>query len=236
MKSLLLDIPFYTQNNNQWRGDCGFAVMGCLANRTVAQVIAATGLPTNENLTFHHLYFGLRYFGIAYTYKKELTPDVIRGELAQKRPLILLVNYTRLPETLKAKNYDGSHWVLAVGFTDNAIIVHDPLSAAGAVSWPDNALKIAMSDITYFQIPKQGLVIQKKYPILQGQIAPALQAVAVDLTAELDAQTRKATTYESYLYQLYQALDTKGPISENTQGKAIARAMLRKPFANPAIE
>lgn len=220
-----LNIPFYSQKENKYRNDCGAAVIACLADRPVDDVLRCVGIENNRQFAFNDMYFGLRYFGLRYLFRNNLTPDSLRLQLDLDYPVILLIAYDALPKDLQAIRFAGTHWCLVTGYEGDLFYVHDPLRTAaegGHQIWPADALYAAMQDRRHGNLPCQGLIVQRPYPI---SVKSEMQAMASDLTAELARVVERNRILENYLYQLYQALNINRAVSEEAQGQAVARAM-----------
>ena len=236
-----LDIPFYSQRHNRDLNDCGPAVLACLLDRPIDDILKAIEQPKDQPMSFHHFYYALRYFGLAYSYSSNLTPDNIVGLLDQGQAVIMLLTYGRLPAELKATSFDGSHWALAVGHDENHIFVHDPLRTSdegGFQPWDKGSLKAALNDTSINQVPRQGLIIRRVWPSLpagaeESGINGRLLETAGALAAELQKLTERNVLLEGYLYQIYQALDIKEAVSETAQTRAVTRAMLRTKRGKP---
>jgi len=79
--------------------------------------------------------------------------------------VILLLSCGRLPKryTSQFTTFKGAHFVLAVGYDDEQIFVHDPLNKQGAnVSFFFHEIDFAMAQSGGRNLPYQGMSIVKR--------------------------------------------------------------------------
>jgi hypothetical protein len=225
-----LNISFQSQTGNQFKRDCGPAVLGCLVNQPVADVLSRTGLQANEEFSFQSFYYGLRYYGLPFVYHNDLSAELLRQALAAGNPVIVLLNYGRLAKDLQATAYNGRHWTLVTGYNlkRRLFYVHDPLRTAeeGPQEWPEAELIAAMGDVRHGNLPNQGLIIKRTFlqteETVLRRVSDASQAVA----AEMKRVSEENLVLHNYLTQLYQQLDVSGSVGDpEAQGQALAKVL-----------
>lgn len=218
-----LQINFVSQQNNTIRNDCGAAAVAmCASNAgaavTTDDVLRAIEQPKDKALHFQDMYQALRAFGLRFEYVRPLHLPDLRRWLANGNPVIALVGYGQLPPEHKAqRNFDGAHFVLVVGYTPDAFLVHDPLwpDARGAYrEWSVEVMGTALLRPGWGNQPLQGIVVQRPFPIIEPEMAELGLAVSAALSSAV------AT---SYLEKLLDAMAIEpGPLDERV-GHALAR-------------
>lgn len=68
-------------------------------------------------------------FGLALHIRAQQTLDALVSEINAGRPVIALVHRLKLKPTFNG--FQGSHFVVACGYTSDHIVIHDPLSGVG---------------------------------------------------------------------------------------------------------
>jgi hypothetical protein len=128
-----------------------------------------------------HLRRGLRYYGMQSEYER-LAAFEIRDYVGQGKPVVCLINYGALPPELRRADYDGAHYVLAVGYDRDCIMVHDPLGSdeTGAyIPYPDSVLHRSMRDVPGNTYDYQCLVVDVRWlevePVDEEGLPPSLQ-------------------------------------------------------------
>lgn len=137
-----LSIPYVNQTDsdaNQLLNDCGIACVAMLAQAngqavTVDDMVTTDPgdpiIPDSDALisveTIRQL---CGAYGMEAKRETALDAEDVRVLIDQRRPPILLVDYGKLPERWKSGAF--GHFVLAVGYNEDAIIIHDPY-------WPDD--------------------------------------------------------------------------------------------------
>lgn len=176
-----------------------------LAGVSVDDVLAVINQKKDKPLDFFAMYAGLRAYGLPFEYVRPLHLPHIRQQLAEGKPVIALVGYGNLAPSEKAiVGFNGSHWVVVVGFDGDGFLVHDPL-------WPGNegayrrwgiaTLGAALAQPGGGSMPMQGIVVQKVF----DEVGQAIGSVE-----------------ELYLWQLYEAMGVTGDSREDMQGRALA--------------
>jgi hypothetical protein len=167
-----LNIKFQTQQNNKYWGDCGMAMIAMLADITIEEAYAASGLQPGIWANFNQLEHGLKNLKIDSNYAR-LNTHQIKNYLTVGWPVIALIDYGRLPNYLKNSAFDGAHFVLCVGFNALEIAIHDPLGndETGAFLHYNDSI---FSEVHY-RTPanynsNQCLVVQKSYAMPVAKI------------------------------------------------------------------
>ena len=115
-------------------------------------------------------------------------PDARRW-LANGNPVVALINYGRLPRSIRATDYAGNHYVILVGYEpDGAFWVHDPLwpGQEGAYQrWTDAQLGEAWAD-PIAAMPLQGIVVQRRF---RSRATTADVPLVVDVAGQQAAVT-----------------------------------------------
>ena len=170
---LLLAMPHKRQfgkDADERINDCFPACIAMLADITVdnAAIITQADHP-NQYVTIARGIQALRYYGIRSRYERPLTNDALRGYLAARQPVILLIKYAAVPSHLRGvPTFTGSHFILANGHDANGIFYHDPLQATGYSYLTDKQLERAMSAFDKFEnLPYQAVVIEQEYHELE---------------------------------------------------------------------
>ena len=216
-----LQIDFITQQSNAIRNDCGAACIAMVAGTSIDKALAAGHTKPGQPMHMTAIVDALTAYRLPHDYVRPLHLPHIRESLARGWPVIALVNYGRLPDGLKATDYDGNHYVVVTGFLRDAFLVHDPLwpDQRGAwVRWPDVVLGEALANPTDAQ-PMQGIVVRQEREISQPDMGELGLVVSTALAHG---------TVAVYLEQLYQAMEiAPGPLAER-QGHALARVQVWK--------
>lgn len=194
--SKVLAIPHLSQRGpgaDASSNDCGpavvaMAVSGLYEPIDVDTAGRACGQVKNQTTQFYQLINGLKRFGLETTLRNEMQangriyPVEIRDEIEKGNPVVLLVWYPSLTYR-KQIDYKGWHFVLAVGYEETGIIIHDPLfgeqwrKRGAFIRVHDNELKLAQVG-NGKNLPYQGLIIHAPTP-------PALvEADPGDMTEE----------------------------------------------------
>ena len=176
---MILDkIPHLAQvgpNADRSRNDCGPAcvamcVSGLVRPLTVDQSSLDCGQVRHSNTGFSHLMRGLGAHGLSTVLHNQFQPDGrlyatdIRAEIGKGNPVILLVHYDGLPYPKQDTRFHGWHFVTAVGFTDDEIVINDPLFWGNRqregrhIHVADTDIERAMS-FNQRNYPHQGLVV-----------------------------------------------------------------------------
>jgi hypothetical protein len=164
----LLDVEFVSQSGNKLRKDCGPACIAMLAENSLEMALEQSGGKENEALTRQQLITALEANKINSKKVAGLTPEQVRNQVKQNRPVILLINYGQLPKSLRqisVSNFD--HFVVAAGADETGIYLHDPLgtgSPGGYYTYlTDAELDKAMSKMAWNNDPRLGILIDKAY-------------------------------------------------------------------------
>lgn len=187
-----LQIEHITQNDNDLRGDCGPAVVAMLAGRTIEQALEACGLRPHQWATFGHLTRGLRYHAIHSTYIRGMQPPELRRHVVEGRPVVCLIDYSKLPAKLRALPYNGAHFILLAGVDDDNddLLVHDPLAAVGYLPYPGEVLAAAQQRVPGNTFDFQSLVVHRDYGPGDDTARDTINALRLELervTEERDA-------------------------------------------------
>jgi len=176
-----LSIPHVTQTGNAARNDCGPAVVAMLAGSTVEEAITACRVPANQSAHVGDIMRGLKYFGIQSKYDR-LHVAQIRGYLADGYPVICLIDYGRVPDSLRRSQYKGAHFVLACGYDAGSILVHDPLGSAetGAyIPYQDVLLSAVMRHVPGNYFNDQCLIVMGEYEAVEETaVSPGTEAAS----------------------------------------------------------
>ncbi len=129
-----LDVPWLGQNvgnEDDWsNSDCGPAgVTMWLRYRhvevTINRVSQATGLARGYRYTIpSHLIQAAQMFGLSLKRVVGLNVDLIRAQIDQQQPVIVLVHYGSLPKR-SDPNFSAGHFILVTGYDNENIIYHD---------------------------------------------------------------------------------------------------------------
>lgn len=160
-----LNIKFKTQQNNEYRGDCGMAMIAMLASTTIEEAYKASGLQPGMWGNFNQLESGLKKLEIDSNYAR-LQLREIENYLSVGWPVIALIDYGYLPKYLKNDPFNGAHFVLCIGFTSTKMIIHDPLGndETGAfLHYPNDVFNKVSYRTPGNYNTNQMLVIQKSY-------------------------------------------------------------------------
>ncbi|MEZ4591810.1 MAG: C39 family peptidase [Chloroflexota bacterium] len=185
-----LKIPFQTQQHNAARNDCGAACVAMVAGVTTDKVLQAISQPKHQPLLFDDMRRALSAYRIRSEHKRPLHLPDLRQILTSGRPVIALVGYDQLPAEHKAQpDFDGAHFVLVTGFTEDSFFVHDPLwpDERGAYrQWPMETMGLALLQPGWRNMPLQGLVVDQVREIAEpgmGELGTAVAAVMHETVA-----------------------------------------------------
>jgi hypothetical protein len=133
----ILDVPWLSQLGRGAEyavGDCGPACVAMLlrwrgtAGVAVDDVARATGRPAGF-VSAHvlDLIGAARRWGLGLWWAKGLALADLRREIEAGYPAIALVHYPSLPARVRYdKSYQECHFVVVMGWTDDAVLYHDP--------------------------------------------------------------------------------------------------------------
>ncbi len=177
-----LAIEHVSQRENRERNDCLPANVAMLTAVSLADVLnripdAQRGRPLpiwHKEPEMMDLYKLLRLFGLPHEYSGDLNPVVVRGWLSKRMPVLLLIGYSGLGG-YRQMDWEGDHYVTAVGYTAETILIHDPLGVDGAGSYaavPDEMLEAAMRNMDWpGNRGNQGVVVKRPYGlVLDGEL------------------------------------------------------------------
>lgn len=172
---ILLDVPYRSQeaqDAKKYGNDCGLACVAMIKqyrtgiNMSIDQLAAIrppAPFSKTTDLVAVGRKIGLRMETTDGSIGRVLSIGRIKAEIQLGNPCILLVCYERIPDRLNRK-YRGGHYILAVGFDDEQIIVHDPdwwgpLENEGAFRrYHESVITDAMRGCPgYFSISQQGV-------------------------------------------------------------------------------
>lgn len=166
--SIQLDIPHKPQQGTTVRNDCGLAVLGMLIDQNVDAVLVATRHAPDMPMTFHDIYSALSGFGLPFYYEGTLTIQRIEAVLIEHWPVIALIGYGPLPGKNKIISFNGSHFVLIVGFDSDWIYYHDPMGIDGGGGYSKISradLAAALAEPGWGHLPNQGIVVKRSYGV-----------------------------------------------------------------------
>lgn len=164
------------------RNDCGPAVVAMAVAGLTDQDVdvdaagRACGQKKDQTTQFYQLENGLRHYGLEAVLRNELQadgriyPEEIRAEIGKGNPVILVVWYPFLSYR-KQIDYKGWHFVLAVGYDETGIFIHDPLfgetwrQRGAFVHVPDAELKQAQVG-NGKNLPYQGMIVVSPAPLV----------------------------------------------------------------------
>lgn len=193
MTAVKLDIGYRSQLTNRISNDCGAAVVAALGDTSIEAALDGSGQERGKPLHFKHMYQALRSLSISYDYHRMWSIYDIVEAIRAGKPSILLVGYRHVSlEMRHDKQFDGSHFVVAVGYDEEnkLIFVHDPLwpGEAGAYRpWPEDVVIKAMSDPGWGNQPNQAILINRVYPFIED-MAPIVVTVE-ELEEDIDRLT-----------------------------------------------
>ena len=220
-----LQINFVSQQQQpgqrQIKNDCGAACLSALTGAPVEKIYQAAGLEPGNMMHMTQMLDTLTALRVPREHVRPLHLPDARRWLANGNPVVALINYGRLPRSIRATDYAGNHYVILVGYEpDGAFWVHDPLwpGQEGAYQrWTDAQLGEAWAD-PIAAMPLQGIVVQRPFLVLEATTADVLPLV-VDVAGQQAAV---------YLHQLLGAMEiAPGPLAER-QGHALARIQVWK--------
>ncbi|RMF82220.1 MAG: hypothetical protein D6737_02735 [Chloroflexi bacterium] len=141
---VFLDVPYYSQEASTAvysPNDCGPACVRMLigwdrlrkgqedpADLTIDDVTRAAGIGRSTSNTRQLRAVAQKYnLTLNYTDRaaNSMSIETIKREIDAGRPVLCLINYKYL--TKRQSDFDGGHFVLAVGYNDQEIILNDPL-------------------------------------------------------------------------------------------------------------
>lgn len=209
-----LAIPHLSQRGigADWsNNDCGPAAVAMATSGLTYEPIdvdmagAACGQVKGQTTQFYQLINGLKRFGLETTLRNEVQadgriyPDEIRAEVEKGNPVILVVWYPFLTYR-KQVDYKGWHFVLAVGYEEGGILIHDPLFGE---TWRERGAFIYVDDeeLKHAQVgngknlPYQGLIVHAPTPPVQVDVKTG-EAMAAELVRLHDEAEKWKKLYE----------------------------------------
>jgi hypothetical protein len=126
----------YDSDASVSRNDCGPTCLAMLINAhgvavTTDAVFRRTGVPAEAYISMAHLMRVGESYGVPLEYRRDLTLADLHNALDQARPAIALVHYGAFssiqPGVSTQSKFAGPHFVLAVGYEADFVLVHDPL-------------------------------------------------------------------------------------------------------------
>ncbi|MCB0043824.1 MAG: C39 family peptidase [Caldilineaceae bacterium] len=220
-----LNVNFVSQQQGpgerQIANDCGPACLSAITGAPIEKIYQVSGLEPGKTMHMQLMLNTLRAFRIPREHIRPLHLPDARRWLANGNPIVALINYGRLPRSIRATDYAGNHFVILVGYEpDGAFWVHDPLWPGQEDAyrrWTDAQLGEAWANPIEAG-GLQGIVIQRPFPVLEATTADVLPLV-------VDVAGQQATVY---LHQLLGAMEIEpGPLAER-QGHALARIQVWK--------
>lgn len=158
---VMLDVPFVSQLDNDANlrnNDCGpVSALMCWQYRlqqkgvpiprivTMDRLIDATPLASADKpLTRLQVVDFLEGLGVKAALTNNLTMTVIRTEIRGGRPIIALVAYKHI---VPADAFDGGHFLVVVGVSDQYVYVHDPYKGGANLRLPVAQFEQALADV-----------------------------------------------------------------------------------------
>lgn len=165
-----LSVPYVSQLGNIPANDCGPACCLMLIQErltraglrtmnalTLGTVLAFTPGKGDDTTTTHQLGNILVQFGMTPVITDTLTREAIRQNLERGVPSLVLVAYKHI---LPSDSFDGGHYVVVVGYSENGFWVHDPYHGGANLFIPNNQMERALTDVSPFASrPYQGVYI-----------------------------------------------------------------------------
>lgn len=131
-----LAIPWLSQIDDTAtyaRGDCAMACVAMILHSrlqhvTVDDVSRASGLLAGfVGASWVDAQQAAAHFGLRLDHAADVPLAAVLAELRAGRPVICLLNYQSIPRALRYNEpYNAGHFVLAVGFDNEHMLVHDP--------------------------------------------------------------------------------------------------------------
>jgi predicted double-glycine peptidase len=131
----LLGVPFRSQHDpdgDQHKSDCGPACVAMLLEYAGVRVDINTlareaGMSTTKRYTLPaDLIRAANLHGLKIERRTDCTIDMLRSAIALHCPPIVLIHYGSLGTLRQDRAWNGGHWVVVVGVSDDTIYVHDP--------------------------------------------------------------------------------------------------------------
>lgn len=157
-RAVLLDVPYVSQMSstaNYAINDCGAACVAMLAQAagyeaTVNEVYWLMGLAqTAKGALLNTLSKAMAHYDLRPDLRSGMTVDAIRELIDIRQATILLVEYDPVEAAhLHWGEIGGLHYVVAVGYDDGGITVHDPYFPGvdgAAIRWPDAVMDAALA-------------------------------------------------------------------------------------------
>ena len=168
-----LVVPFLSQlgpGASKNLNDCGPASVAMVANAVGSKITVDRSTEIcqqnrNKPTSISPLMTGMSSVGIKSDYVRPLKAERIKQEIDNGNPIVALVKYTHVPDRNKEfEHYEGSHYVVIVGYEDDMFEYHDPYHNGGGgayLTMTENELDAAMSKFgQYENMPYQGIVCQ----------------------------------------------------------------------------
>jgi hypothetical protein len=175
--TLRLKIAHYSQTGPgaTVANDCGPACVTAILRaygHTLESDSLYTKLPPekrNTFTTFADLRQIVRDFGVTLTYQEAPANTALTtliGHLNAGKPVICLVNYSLLvPED----PFDGGHFVVAVGYTPDAVLIHDPLKTSGPSTIPSATFLSAWGGFRKPDNPPFAMLVSDRALPIEGE-------------------------------------------------------------------
>jgi len=131
---MCLNVTYLSQQTNEIRNDCGPACAAMLINAYTSQVVTINDYYSQQNITPGGLQAVgdmrefMADFGVRSSWVTGCTFRNIQAWIDSKRPAIALIWYQPLVDAGLTYYKPGrfTHFVVIVGATDDAVIIHDP--------------------------------------------------------------------------------------------------------------
>jgi hypothetical protein len=150
---------------------------------TISDIEQAMG--RNDQLdTLEHLRYGLNELSVITHINNYMLDEDIGFLISQGKPVIALIHYAKVPARYKIdQQYQGYHYVCVVGYTDDAVIYHDPLGYAGCtVPWKDWDYFFTGQAL----YPEVGILPEEVLDMTKDEFAEVMSKMAIR-QAKLDA-------------------------------------------------
>lgn len=150
-----------------------------LDDRSVVELSKPLALATGRFTPIHKMLKMLSAYGVPSVNTTELSLDAL-AELLDTRPVIVLVDYRAFTDN--PYRYKFAHFMVAVGYDERGVWMHDPMRKHGPTLFPFEEVEAALdtpSETVYgTNYPRQGI-----YP-LEPFIFPAAFVEDTDITPE----------------------------------------------------
>lgn len=204
--TLRLKIAHYSQTGPgaTIANDCGpvcvAAILRAYGNNIDSDSLYAKLPPEKRGTftTFSDLRQIARDFGVTLAYQEAPANTAITtliGHLNAGKPVICLVNYSLLvPED----PFDGGHFVVAVGYTPDSVLIHDPLRTSGPSTIPSATFLSAWGGFRKPDNPPFAMLVSDRALTIESEtpktVTPENEQKKADGAPGTDPQSSNKTT------------------------------------------